>query len=186
MGWRGTAGLGIALLAAAAFLYIEIGAEGSGASWRSLFELPRPTPPGADIKHLLDFDPERVTVLRLRRDTLNREMRRAGRDWQGAQSPAAVRDFLRALRGLAEIMPLDVDERELADHGLDPPAAVIEIERDGAPPLALLVGRRNPSATGVYVQLGPRGPVVLTGALLLWELDKFTRSLAAASEAAPP
>ena len=30
----------------------------------------------------------------------------------------------------------------------------------------------NPTTTALYAQIGPDGQVVLTGALLLWELDK--------------
>jgi hypothetical protein len=40
----------------------------------------------------------------------------------------------------------------------------------------LLVGARNPPATGVYVRVGADGPVVLTGALLLWDLEKVERA----------
>ena len=177
MGWRGTLVLGIALLAAAVYLYRDVTAQHPDASWRVLFEEARPTPPGADIKRLLAFDPAAVTAIRLRHGDAQRAVRRDGDSWQGARS-RDVTDFLQALQDLAEIMPLEVAPGDLAAHGLDPPQSVIELDRSGAAPLVLLVGGHSPPATAVYVQLGPGGPVVLTGALLLWDLDKAARTFA--------
>ncbi len=179
MGWRGTAVLGVALLGAAIYLYRDVTAEHPDASWRAVLDEPRPPPPGAQIKHLLAFDPATVTAIRLRRGSQQWEAQRTGDDWRGVARAGDVDDFLRALLDLAEIMPLEVGARDLADHGLDPPQSAVEITRRDAPPVVLLVGRRNPPSTAVYVQLGPGGPVVLTGALLLWELDKIARSFAA-------
>jgi hypothetical protein len=179
VGWRGTLALGIALLAAAVYLYRDVTTQHPDATWQVLFEEPRPTPPGAGIKHLLDLDPATVTAIRLRHGDEQREVRRSGDNWQGANN-RDVTDFLQALQDLAEIMPLEVAAGDLGAHGLDPPQSIIELERSGAAPLVLLVGGHNPPATAVYVQLGRGGPVVLTGALLLWDLDKATRTFAAA------
>jgi len=71
--------------------------------------------------------------------------------------------------------------RGLADHGLAAPAAEIELMRRGAAPLVLLVGGRNPPATGAYAQVGLGGPVALTGTPLTWDLEKAERALAAPS-----
>ena len=75
--------------------------------------------------------------------------------------------------GDAELRPANVER----SYGLDPPAAVVEVERVDQPPVVLLLGRRNPPATGVYAQVGANGRVVLTGALALWDFDKAARSL---------
>jgi hypothetical protein len=177
VGWRGTAVLAIALLAAAFVLYRELVAEGPEVSWTSVIQPPRDAPPGEQIVRLLSFDPARVTALRLQRGGQEWRSRRSDGGWSGAERRGDIDDFLASLLGLAEIMPLDVSDEELPHHGLDPPEAVVELERADQPPVVLFLGRRNPPGTGVYAQLGPRGRVVLTGALALWDFDKAIRAL---------
>jgi hypothetical protein len=99
--------------------------------------------------------------------------------WTGTERPDLIEDFLASLRELGEIMQLDVSADALAEHGLAPPEATIELVRVGEPPLTLLLGAHNPPATGVYAQVAPNGPVVLTGALARWEFDKAARALSA-------
>lgn len=177
MGWRGTLILALALFAALLALYRELVAERSDMSWQSVLEGTREAPPGEQITHLLAFDPAKVTAVRLRRGAQEwRAERRAG-GWTGAERASDVDDFLDNLLDLAEIMPLQVSADQLADHGLDPPAAVVELERTDEPPVVLLLGRHNPPATGVYAQVGASGRVVLTGALALWDFDTATRAL---------
>jgi hypothetical protein len=178
MGWRGTAVLAVALLGAAVYLYRDVTGQHPDASWQHLLEEPRPAAPGTQIKRLLAFDPGAATSVRLRRGDEVWTAQRTGNAWQGAARPSDVDDFLHALQELAEILPIEAAKNELHAHGLDPPASVVEVERSDGPPLVLLIGHRNPPATGVYVQIGSDGPVVLTGALLLWEFDKATRSFA--------
>jgi hypothetical protein len=180
MGWRGTLGLAIALLVATAILYGEVFWPRPDAPWASVLEPARPTPPGEQLKHLFVFDPAAVTAVRLQRGERAWLARRTADGWQGAE-PSVVDDLLRSLRELAEILPIEIAPGALADHGLDPPQSVVELERGADAPLLLLVGKRNPPATGVYVQIGHGGPVALTGALLLWELDKATRTFAPAA-----
>ncbi|MGH7789374.1 MAG: hypothetical protein ACRERC_21060 [Candidatus Binatia bacterium] len=177
MSWRGTLALVAALLAAAVYLYSDLQREQPGAGWQSLIEESRPVPPSELVVPLLTFDPASVQVLRLRSGDREWEMRRTADGWSGIGSAGEVDDFIKNLRGLAEIMPLEVPADQLADHGLDPPAHIIELERRDAPPLQVRLGRRNPPATGVYAQVGADGKVVLTGALALWELDKLMRAL---------
>jgi hypothetical protein len=125
----------------------------------------------------LSFDPATVTAVRLRRG--NQEWRAARGDggWSGVERPGEMDDFVANLLALAVIMPLDVTADELADHGLNPPEGVVEVERGSQPPVVLLLGARNPPATGVYAQVGPGGRVVLTGALAMWDFDKAIRAL---------
>ena len=177
MGWRGTLILAIALLASAIWLYREVAAEHGELSWESVLRGPHDLPPAEQITHLLSFDPATVTAVRLQRGGQTWRVERSDGGWSGVARPSDVDDFVTNLLSFAEIMPLDVPPDQLADHGLDPPEAVIEVERGAQPPIVLHLGRRNPPATGVYAQVGPGGRVVLTGALSLWEFDKAVRAL---------
>lgn len=176
MGWRGTIVLMLAVLAAAFTLYLELAAENPQVSWESVIRAPRETPPSEHIVRLLAFDPATVTAMRLRRGAQQWRAERRNGDWSGVDRAAEMDDFLDSLLELAEIMPLDVSDDELADHGLDPPEIVVELERGSEPPVVLFLGRRNPPSTGVYAQLGPRGRVVLTGAMAMWDIEKAIRA----------
>lgn len=177
MGWRGTLVLALAVLAAAVALYIELAAENREVSWRSVIEGAREAPPGEQIVHLLSFDPKTVTAVRLQRGNQEWRAARVEGGWSGVERPSDMDDFVTSLLGLAEIMPLQVGADELQDHGLDPPEGIVEIERGSQPPVVLLLGARNPPATGVYAQVGPGGRVVLTGALARWDFEKAIRAL---------
>jgi hypothetical protein len=177
--WRGTLALLVALIAAAFWLYRDVNAGRPDGSWQAIFAEPEPSPPGAEYKRLLSFDPAQVTAVTLRRDQRTLRSERTADGWSGTSDGAAIDEFLRALTQLAEIMPIEVDGASLADHGLAPPQAVIELTRRDGPPVVLLVGGRNPPATAIYAQIGLGGPVALTGALLTWDLDKAERALAA-------
>jgi hypothetical protein len=71
---------------------------------------------------------------------------------------------------LAEVMPLEVAPDELNDHGLAPHKGWSSSSARDTP-VVLLLGRRNPPATGVYAQIGPGGRVVLTSALAMWDFE---------------
>lgn len=178
MRWRGTVGLLAALAVAAGWLYYEANAGRSERSWEAIFELPKPPAPEEQITRLLAFDPAEVTALTLRRgDTVRSTQRTADGGWTGVERPKEVDELLTDLAELAEIMPLEPDAAPLRDLGLDPPQAVFEITRRDAPPIVLRIGQRNPPGTGVYAQVGTDGPLVVTGALVLWTLEKANRAL---------
>jgi hypothetical protein len=177
MGWRGTLVLALALCVAGFYLYREVVADSPELSWQSVIGGPRAAPPGSQIVHLLSFDPATVTAVRLRRGDAEWRVARRDQGWTGVERPSDVDDFLTSLLDLAEILPLEVAPEELAAHGLDPAEQEVELERAGAAPVLVLLGRHNPPATGVYAQLGRGGRVVLTGALALWEFDKLARAL---------
>lgn len=177
MGWRGTLVLAIAVIAAAVALYVELAAEHSEISWQSVIEGSREAPPAEQIVRLLSFDPASVTALRLQRGDQEWRAVRSGGAWQGVERQSEMDDFVASLRDLAEIMPLDVAPDALDDHGLNPPDGIIEIERGSQPPIVLLLGARNPPATGIYAQVGRGGRVVLTGALARWDFEKAIRAL---------
>ncbi|MDX2167101.1 MAG: hypothetical protein SF182_08565 [Deltaproteobacteria bacterium] len=179
MRWRGTLALLIALVVAALWLYRDVTGGRSDVSWRAIFAEPEPPPPGAEYKRLLEFDPAQVTAVTLHHGERTLHTERTADGWSGTANGAAIDEFLRALTQLALIMPIEVDPARLADHGLAPAQATVELTRRDGAPIVLLVGGRNPPATAVYAQVGVGGPVALTGALLSWDLDKAERALAA-------
>lgn len=176
MGWRGTLALLVAVAGAAFLLYRDVNADRSERSWRAIFEEPRDTPPADQVTHLLAFDPAAVTAVAVRRGDQRWRAERAADGWSGAGRDTDIDGFLHDLGELAVILPIEVGPDTLRDHGLEPPQASVELTRAGAPPIVLQIGARNPPATGVYVRLGDQGPVVLTGALLLWDLEKVERA----------
>ena len=138
--------------------------------------LPRATPPAESLKRLLEFDPDAISVIHLRRDDLDVEVARDTSGWVGVARPQVLDGFLRSLQELTEIMPLEVSPETLADYGLAPPQGVIELHSEDHPPIVLLLGHRNPPATAVYAQVGADGPVVLTGELLRREFDNALKA----------
>lgn len=178
MGWRGTLVLLVVVAGAALYLYRDVNAGRQDGSWRAIFAEPEEPPPGDLVKRLLAFDPAAISAVTVRRGTQEWRAERTAAGWSGVGQVTDMNDFLHDMEELAEIMPIEVGPETLRDHGLDPPQASIELTRTDAPPLLLLVGARNPPATGVYVRVGADGPVVLTGALLLWDLEKIERALA--------
>lgn len=178
MGWRGTLLLLAVVVAAALLLYRDVNQGRRDGSWGAIFAEPEETPPADLVKRLLAFDAASVTAVTVRRGDREWHVARTADGWSGAGRATDVDDFLHDMAELAEILPIEMGPDTLRDHGLDPPQGAIELTRRDAPPVVLLVGARNPPATGVYVRVGADGPVILTGALLLWDLEKFERATA--------
>jgi hypothetical protein len=181
VGWRGTLGLLVLVIGSALYLYEDVNKDRGEHSWGAIFEEPREAPPGEQITHLLSFDPASVRTITVRRGTTEWHAERTADGWSGAGRKTDMEDFLHDLVDLAEIMPIEIGPDTLREHGLDPPQGSVELTRAGQPPVVLLIGSRNPPATGVYVRVGADGPVVLTGALLLWDLEKVERAFGAPS-----
>ncbi len=177
MSWRVTVVLAVVFLAASLYAYFDVISDQPDASWQTLFREPRPTPPAQQVTRLLSFEPSEITTIHLQRGPVSVQVHRDGGSWTGASRGQALDDLLQHLLELAEIMPLDVPQDSLASHGLDPPEGTIELIRKDEPPVVILIGQRNPPATGVYVQVGRGGPVALTGALILWEFEKAIRAI---------
>lgn len=182
MGWRGTLVLAFAVAAAAAIAYVDLRSQENALSLDSILAAARPTPPGQNQPSLVEFDADDVDAVRLVRGSRDLRFERSGESWSGVSRAQTVPDFLAALRDLVAILKVDTQGSELADYGLDPPATTIVLHRRSAPPLVFRVGSHNPPSTGVYVEVGDTGDVVLTGALLLWEIDKIVRDAARAGE----
>jgi hypothetical protein len=184
MGGRTTAALAVAVLIAAVVAWIDVRNSPAPDSERGFLvpsdgevaEEPR------EIKRLLSFSPADVSAIHLQRGAVDIRLTRDDKRWSNVSRPQAVEDFLHNLTQLAEILPLEVTAEQRRDYGLDPPNGVIELERRGQSPIVLHLGNHNPPSTGAYAQIGSDGPVVLTGALALWELDKAIR---ASTEGAP-
>jgi hypothetical protein len=166
---------------AAFLLYHDVNAGRRERSWGAIFEEPRDTPPGEQVKRLLSVDPATVTAITVRRGDQQWRAERTADGWTGAGRATDMDDFLHDLVERSEIMPIGVGPDTLREHGLAPPQASVELTRTGAPPIVLLVGARNPPATGVYVRVGADGPVAVTGALLLWDLEKLERAFGSPS-----
>jgi hypothetical protein len=77
---------------------------------------------------------------------------------------------------MGRVMEFPSDAGTLKDYGLDSPRSVLELSLDQGSPLVLEVGNQNPAGTGVYVRVNRDGPIILGGALVLWELDKLLKS----------
>lgn len=176
MGWRGTVLLLAVVVAATLFLYYDVNGGRRDGSWSAIFAEPQDTPPADQITHLVALDAASVTAIRVRSGDREWQATRTADGWSGVGRSSDVDEFLRDVGELAEILPIEIGPDTLRDHGLDPPQGSIELLRRDAPPLLLLIGSRNPPATGVYVRVGADGPVALTGALLLWDVEKFQRA----------
>jgi hypothetical protein len=172
MGWRGTLVLSALLLIVGVYAYFDAISGEQDVSLQSLLRELRPTPPGQDAPSLLHYEPTEITGMRIRRGDLDLRVQRREGKWVNASRPDALDDLLVNLLDLSEIMTADVAKQDLADHGLDPPQAIVDLERTGGDTISVRIGNRNPPATAVYVQVGPSDHVTLTGALILWEIEK--------------
>jgi hypothetical protein len=145
--------------------------------------------PGDGITRLLHFASPAIHRITLQRGAFTATLTRADGAWSGIADPEAVDDFLRSMQELAQIIVVGPNEGGPSDYGLDPPAARITLERAADDPIEVRIGNPNPTSTGVYAQVGATGPVVLTGALALWDLDKVVRLIQNAhtpAQATPP
>jgi hypothetical protein len=96
--------------------------------------------------------------------------------------PERVADFLGAIMSARVVIDLSDGAEKQAELGFDDPAAEVTLRRTDGEPIRIVVGDRNPTLTGLYVQVFPGGRLSMVGSLLLWEVDK----LAALVTAQPP
>lgn len=178
MGWRGTLALSVALLLASASLYYDASRDRPSDLWRAVVEGRLTPAPGTGVPPLLSFDASTVTAITLQHEGKTVRTERTPDGWTGTGRPDEVNAFLVELAAQAEILRMERGTAAPQDHGLDPPQATIELQRRNEPPIIVLIGSRNPPRTALYVQLGPGGPIVLTGALLLWNVSKLEHRLA--------
>ena len=94
----------------------------------------------------------------------------SGHPWPGDR----VADLLSTLETLRPVMTVDADPAAPGDYGLGPGAQTLRvIATDGQPLLALEIGDRNPSWTGLYARRNGEPAVLLLGAILRWEIEKL-------------
>ena len=176
MGLRGTLVLALLVVLGVAYLWVE-GPPPTSPQPDPLFGSAAGVEPTHPITRLLEFSPEEITQITLARAGKQLSAQRTGQSWTETTPPGAIADFLHNLTGLGELMRLDASPDDLLHYGLDPPQAEVELARQSGPPLVLLIGDRNPPATCAYVRIGRTGPVVLAGALVVWEFDKAFKAL---------
>lgn len=131
-------------------------------------------PPPPEIVPLVSFSPADVLEVEVHAAAGNVVAQRRDDGWEGPLGAKAVDDFLRALGGVGRVSHIPLGDRELAEFGLEEPArSVVLVRRHPLAPLRIDVGRDNPASTAVYVRVDRVGPIVLAGAVLTWEIDKF-------------
>jgi len=169
VGWRGTLVLAL-LVALAGAAYLLSPGPPPELSDSNLLGEPRFLPVTTPSPHLLDFSPAGVERLTLGYRDEVVTVAKQGDGWRGAADARPLDDFVQSL-AQASVISAIPEGGELADFGLDAPARRILIETTKGASLVLLIGDRNPAGTSVYVRVDD-GPVVIAGALLVWEFDK--------------
>jgi Domain of unknown function (DUF4340) len=172
VGWRGTAVLALLVAVAGAYVWFDTTpGDTTGPSAYGDLPPPTPTPP---VQPLLDAAPADVIAVRLEHAGRRVAVQRADATWK-----PVVDDFLQNLTEIGVLMHIAGGDAHLQDYGLAPPQSIVELRfRTQRPPLVLQIGDSNPAATGVYLRFGDRGPVVLAGALLVWEFERAFGALA--------
>ena len=168
MGWRGTLILAI-LVAGAATAFLLSPVPPDELPDTTLLGEPRYRDPEEPSTPLLEFAPDEIARFTLGYGDEVVSVAREGTQWRGAADDRNLGDFL-AYVSQTKLLST-VDQGELAEFGLDAPERRILLERKAGDPLVLLIGERTPAGTSVYVRR-PDGPVVITGALIVWEFDK--------------
>jgi hypothetical protein len=178
MGTRGTIILALLVVVGVAYLLSESPPPEERPPQATLLGEPRVLDPTQPVTPLLEFEPSEIVQVVLVRDGRRLVATRAGDGWSGVGSAGRIADFLDNLKGLAVLMQIEAGPDDLSLYGLDPPWASIELARSTGEPLVILLGDRNPAATGAYVRIGRAGKVVLAGALIVWEFDKAFKAMA--------
>lgn len=169
MSWRVTAVLAVLVTAAGLWVAYDTGPRDGAPDG--------PAASSGDGPPLLHFDPAAVTRILIAGEEGTVQFVRQGDTWGGTERPDLSEDFLHNLLVLRVIFSEPAAAGELADYGLAPPQHTVTLVRNDGDDIVLRVGARNPSGTGVYVQRGgPDAPVLLTGSLLSWEIEKVLRA----------
>jgi hypothetical protein len=156
--------------------------------------LPRLAPPpaapaGKPLVDLSAADVDEIVVTREQGGRKYLRLERRPEGWKlvtdsGAEPVPAekVTDFLKALADARVVTEFTDGDDKRDELGLDEPAAEVSLRRVDGERIRIVVGDRNPTLTGLYVQVFPGGHLSMIGSVLLWEVDK----LAALVTAQPP
>jgi hypothetical protein len=135
---------------------------------------------------LVSLAPAAIRDVEIRRDRVAFHFTWAGGRWvaaagqEGSGQEDQVAEFLDTLAGLDKLLEVAGEGATLADFGLAPPRAEVVL-RNGDE-VRIVLGDRNPAATGVYVQLPPDRRIFLVGGVLQWEVDKLAPRKTAQTE----
>ena len=128
---------------------------------------------------LVDLDPKAVSQVEVTpREGTPYSFARRGGGWVLVRPAGAVEvpadrldGFLQTLAGLTRLVEIGEQDVDPAEFGLAPARARVVL-RNGKE-VTFAIGDRNPTLTGLYVQILPSSKIVLVGAVLLWEFDKL-------------
>jgi len=138
--------------------------------------------PAAEAVHVvraafLDVGDNRITTLELRREDRVVRCRRVDARWQVTAPAGSVvpADLIAALvTNITELPDVDVvaeSSTDLAQFGLDTPAAEMTLTPESGTPITVRLGSRNPSGTAVYAQRSGSDRVYLVGLNVLYYAD---------------
>lgn len=172
---RVTLVLAVALALASLVAWLDLQRQGPGGRFSE--PLPEEGPATHPDKPLITFAVNDVRRVRIQHRSTQMDFRREDDRWLGIERGDFVDDFLATLANSVELATLQAAREHLAEYGLDPPQGAVELGFRNGSSLRLFIGDPNPAGTGIYVRVGDDGPVVLTGALLRWELEKLGRAI---------
>jgi hypothetical protein len=130
---------------------------------------------------LLDVRPDEIDTLEITSVARVLRFRREPAGWRDAAGvpwphPERLQSLLETLASLRPLYLVDASPVRPADYGLEPPSHRIVVTARGGTQRVLTLGDRNPSWTGVYARAGGGAPVVMIGAVILWEIEKVVRA----------
>lgn len=178
MGGRATLIL-VALVAATALLVVS--GEGIKRQPGAELEIRQAAPAAAPIpgRRVFDVARDAITAITIVKADKRIEVFRQQGGWGQETTTRVVDGLLDDVLGLRTLDEIPVTTQDLADYGLQPPQATLEISQSNGQPILLSIGKHNPSATAVYVYFAGKGPVYLVGSLLAWKVDGVARDLPA-------
>lgn len=126
----------------------------------------------------LEFSLDKVKKIDMVFEGKHLVCQRTPQGWVNPSSGAPVRqdavdDFLANLQKLLNLGTIGARPEQLADFGLQPPAARIMIEVEGEGRRILALGENNPVQTSLYAQINENPQVVLVGSVVTWDMRKL-------------
>ncbi len=127
---------------------------------------------------VLDFTAEQVTHIDLLFDGEQVRCQRTAEGWKRLPSgeplrAEAVDEFLANLQKLINLGEVDIGNASLSEYGLHPPSSQVVLQFADGSTRSLALGNRNPVQTSMYAQVNGTPPVVLVGAVILWDMRKL-------------
>jgi len=134
---------------------------------------------------LLAFSPEEVKKIEIKKITGDELIgEREGRRWRLLKGnmienwEPSINDFIVNLLTSVEIEKFRVENSELKNYGLETPAFQITLTDITDKTYQILIGDTNPGRTSIYVKFAESPHVIISGAVLNYELQKIAPFLA--------